>query len=387
MPAELQEESPEEIKGRSRARIGILRLVALSSLGLLLAFGVILFLFTMEEHIVAQGTIIPDKKYEVRSLKSGVLIQVPVDPGERVQASALIAKLDDKTLKDRLSSNTHLLEEAQAQMQTAKTTLTRLEIMPLPGEFRFVELEVKEAQNRLNLAQKKMQRIEQLHQDGLASADDLDEAKSEYELAEVGLETALKKKEFVDKGLEEAILEEARAQVAEIEKKFARLASEKESILEELSQTELKTPYPGQVASRLKRRGEAVAAGELVAIIAIGDERRVEMMVDQTGFSRVRLGQEVRILSAQYPYRTYGPAMGKLDKIEPWARSSGSSGGQGGRPLYRLEAQITQIPEGLEGAVELSFGSTATCQIIVGRARIIDLILGRETRTTSSKKE
>lgn len=384
MSAELQEASAEEIKGRTRSRFGILKLIALSSLGLLVAFGLFLFFFTMEEHVVAQGTIIPDKRYEVRSPESGVLSRVPVDPGDRVEPGALIAKLDDKALRDRLFRNAQALEETQAQMETAQTTLARLQIMPLPDKFRFVELELKQAQNKLNLAQKKMQRLEKLHTDGLASAEDLDEAKSEYELAKVDLETALKKKEFVDKGLGKAILEEARAQVAEIEKKIAPLESEKERLLEELKLTELKSPYAGQVASRLKRRGEAVAAGELVAIIAIGDERRVQIMVDQSGFSKVRLGQEVRILSGQYSYRKYGPAMGKLDKIEPWARGS-SLPGQGGKPLYRLEAKITQNPEGLEEGVQLSFGSTATCEIIVGRARMFDLILGRETRPTSSK--
>jgi len=379
MAADFEEQSPQEIKGRSRARFGLLRLIALSSLGVLVAFGLILFLLTMEEHVVVQGTIIPDKRHEVRSPGEGVLADVPVDPGDRVEPGALVAKLDDKALRDRLSKNSEALEEAQAEMETAKRTLARLEIMPLPDKFRFVELEVKQAENKLLLAQKKMQRLEKLHTSGLASAEDLDEAKSEYELAKVALEVALRKKEFVDKGLGQAILEEAQAQVAEIEKKIVGLKREKERTREELKRTELKTPYAGQVASRLKRRGEAVAAGELVAIIAMGDERRVQMMVDQSGYTKVHLGQEVRILSVQYPYTKYGPAMGKLDKIEPWARDSGR------RPLYRLEAKIIQIPEGLEGADELSLGSTATCQIIVGRARILDLILGRDTRPSSRK--
>ena len=376
MAADFEEQSPQEIKGRSRARFGLLRLIALSSLGVLVAFGLILFLLTVEEHIVAQGTIIPDKRYEVRSPGPGVLTRVPVNAGDWVEPGALIAKLDDKALKDRLSKNSETLEQAEAEMETAKRTLARLEIMPLPDKFRFVELEVKQAQNKLVLAQKKMQRLEKLHQEGLASAEDLDEAKSEYELAEVDLETALRKKEFIDKGLGKAILEEAQARLAEIEKKIDRQKSEIERTREELKHTELKTPYAGQVASVLLRRGDAVAPGELVAIIAIGDERRVEMMVDQSGFSKVMLGQEVRILSGQYPHRKYGPAMGKLDKIEPWARHSGLPG-QGGKPLYRLQAKIIQIPEGLEEGVELSFGSTATCQIIVGRARLLDLILGR----------
>lgn len=203
---------------------------------------------TLEETVNATGVIRPmvGAEINVGSRISGTVVNLPVEVGDQVTVGELLAELDSAAL------------EAAADQVRADVALA------LP---------------RIALAESTLARRQQLAENGLASAQDLD--------------TALR-----DLAVERAQLEvsQARLRTARINLGYSRITA----------------PIPGVVAEVRTREGETVAADfSSPTFVTIVDLDRLEVLayVDETDIGRVYVGQRARFSVDTYPETNFSAAV------------------------------------------------------------------------------
>jgi len=153
---------------------------------------------------------------------------------------------------------------------------------------RKAEANLELAKANLVLKQKQVQRVQELHEQGLVATQNLDIAENELAVAQ-------------------AVVHQAEAEVA--------------SAHVNLDYTKLKAPTDGVVLAKLKEVGEIAVpggfagAGDLIRIANLSDLRG-EVDINEVDFRRVRMGQQAEVVPDAYPDRKY-PA--RVVKIYPQA--------------------------------------------------------------------
>lgn len=392
------------------------KVIIYTSIFFIIATIAILLIARTEEVVIAQGTVQPLNKCEIHALDAGVLTDVRFKGGESVKAGELLAQLDDrkltdekvrkqgelteadgqltvlqKKLADEVAKKKSLITEAEAQLRLLQMKGNRLQKDPAQtDQYRFARTELEVAEKEVEAEKKEVARVDALVKENVAAPAELDRERVKLEQAEGRLKTAQEKVRILNLDLSKDTLAEAHAETALQEK---RLASQKEemktiqssteaeialqekhlaSLKEDLKTLEnnierckIESPIAGTVVLSGKKSGEAVTPGELIFIIAQSSKARLDAQVDQSQFSKVGLGQLVRIYPTTFDYREYGEAKGRVAEIFPYAQSVGGSN----KFEVRINVYETPLP--------LQFGSGAEAHIVVGERGLLDMLLGR----------
>jgi membrane fusion protein, multidrug efflux system len=115
------------------------------------------------------GSLAPEREAAVRAQVPGAVLKVNVDQGSRVTAGALLAQIDDRTMRDAMLSARSGFNTAQNALERAKRDLERSERLAQAGAIPDRDLEqarlantaavsqVADAQARLTMAQKQVE--------------------------------------------------------------------------------------------------------------------------------------------------------------------------------------------------------------------------------------
>jgi HlyD family secretion protein len=212
---------------------------------------------SIEVSVGSSGIVEPLATVEVKSKASGEVLELLVDTGDNVEESALLVRIDPRTVRNRL---------AQA------------------------EAEFKAAQSRRSISETQMQRAESLLKNGT----------------------------FTEADYEEAALELANAEAQVVSTKVAvenaRIAVDDTDIRAPVSGTIIDKPVEkGQVISSPT---QDFAGGTLLLTMADLSAVRIRALVDETDIGKVRPGMHASVTVAAYPNQ---PFSGEVTKIEPKA--------------------------------------------------------------------
>lgn len=207
--------------------------------------------------VTATGTLQPVTLVEVGAEISGRVDQVLVDYNDRVEAGAVLAKLDTDQLQARVLQSRANLAVARAVEQEAQATLT-------------------EARNR-------SRRAEELARERTFSQQDLEAAQAGLARAEAGLASA-------------------RAQLT-----LARAALESDEVT--LSKAVIRSPISGIVIARDVEPGQTLASTfQTPVLFSIAEdlsEMRLHVDVDEADVGQVEAGQHATFQVDAYPDRTF----------------------------------------------------------------------------------
>ena len=363
---------PDYSRTRFRRTFFLGRMVIYTSCFFIVGVVVLLFVARIDETVVARGKVKPRKDVEVRALDPGVLIEVYVQPEDVVKSGEILAKYDDKTVRDELAACREEIAEAKAFLATADAKMAKLEHDPLPEKLRFTDAQRKIAETRLATAEKDYTRLAKLHRTGIASRVEYEESKTRYELAKSEHVIAAGKDNIVDEGLAKAIINEAKAERSKISVKIDALQEKEKRILEKLDRTLVRAPIGGQIIRADKGGGElikpgvCVKPGDQLFVIATGHEREIHLWVPEDKIYKIGKGQPVRIRSV-FDYQKYGEAMGHVDDVSLYATEH-----DGGKQFW-VRAVVDESP------FPLPFGSSVTAYVVVNRRTLLDMyILNRD---------
>jgi HlyD family secretion protein len=221
----------------------------------------------LTETVTAVGTLAPVDAVELGAEVTGRLTRVLVDVNDSVSEGQVLAEIDPEQLSARVRETSAQLETASANERSARATLAE--------------------------AQTKAERVKALHDEGIASGD---------ELATAG-----------------AALDRARANVgvavAQISVANAGLASARSM----LARAVIRAPISGIVLSRTVEPGQTVTAGFQTPILFTLardlSELELEVEVDEADIGKVREGQTASFAVDAYPGRTFASRLLQLHNL------------------------------------------------------------------------
>lgn len=234
--------------------------------------------------VEASGVVVPESERLVTSPVEARLLRVMARPGDVVKAGDPLVELDAGAARvelARLTERVESLEIARAEAELARDRARR-------------DVEARLSSRRLeaSAASARLARARRLHDEGIISAELLDER--ELEVARANLDVA-----ELERSLR-ADAEAARLRAEGLSLQLQQAAREREEHARQLSLADSRAEAPGVVTWVLDEPGRAVARGDVLARIASVETLRVRGTVSDSQARRVTRGMPVRVRFADF---------------------------------------------------------------------------------------
>lgn len=235
---------------------------------------------------------------DLRTEVAGTVAETPVEEGTRVEAGALICRIDDEKLAAEA-------ERADAAVREAEARLTLLRNGPRPEEIARARARVALEKAGLREAERVLRQARDLTAQNVAPKDEVERAEIARDAARARLEVARRELEVLLAGAraEEIAAAEAALVAAQRAAHLARLR---------LADCRIAAPLAATLTRRYVERGETVAAGALIATLADLARLRVKVYVTERDLGAVRLGQPVEVFVDAYPGRAFPGVISRL---------------------------------------------------------------------------
>jgi len=261
--------------------------------------------------LTAGGYIVAKHPIKVSSKVIGKVAWVGVVMGDHVKEGQVLVRLEDQEYQAQLA-------QAQANLGVARARLKELETGSRPQEIEAARATVEQAAANLRYAELNLRRMEKLFAESVASQQQLDNARMQYDVCQAQLQSAQKNFELVRIGPRVEQIDYARAQMAQAQAVVDYAQTQVDSTL-------IRAPVTGTVLERLVERGEMVTtmnlggtSGVKASVVSLADlqDLQVELDINQNDFPKVSAHQDCLVTTDAYPDRVY---KGVVDEIAPQA--------------------------------------------------------------------
>jgi HlyD family secretion protein len=267
----------------------------------------------------------------------------PVDEGDLVKTSTVVARLDDTELKQEVALRTAELGTAEAALaeldagsrpeeihgaeanyQRAKAALAELEAGSRPEEITAAEATAEATKVEVERTKLDYDRLTKLLKSGASAQNEYDTARSAYfsavakqaesqarlrlvkegprkeqiDQARSAMQATKEQYDMVKKGPREETKQQARARVEQLRQALEQAKTR-------LGYCVLTSPVSGVVLSKNTEAGEFVAAG--TPIVTVGDLRNIWLRayISDEDLGKVKLDAKARIRTDSYPNKDY----------------------------------------------------------------------------------
>ena len=338
----------------------------------------LLFLFRMELRVSGSINALPVHNADVRAGVEGIVGEVLVDEGQKVNAGDPIAKLVDRDVLAELQKTEALIDESRAQLKL-------LEAGSRPEELEVARASVVRFEEQLKFYRERAERFKGMQQQELISMVEYEESERRLASGQSDLEEAKKKLELLLAGSRPEEIEALNA-------KLASLESERRLLTERLKLMTVLSPGTGIVTTpsrQLKAMAhQLVAKGDLIA--RVHDYRTItaEIAVSEKEIADVRTGQQVALKVQAYPERVFPGKVTEIATTALGASGPPSADNAGSAPVVTSAAGTAKsantilVTTEIDNSAELlKPGMTGMAKIYCGKRRLIDLMTRRLSRT------
>jgi HlyD family secretion protein len=247
----------------------------------------------------ASGYIVAHHKIQLGSKVMGKVAWIGVEKGDKVHKGQLLVRLDDREYVAQV-------KQAEAALRGAEATLAELRAGYRTEEVQRAAAELARYRVDAANAEIELKRLESLIQSGAIAQQQVDNARSRFDMATAAARVAEQSYELMKLGPRSEQIDQASAEVDR-----ARANVEYASTL--LDATRITAPISGTVLERIVEAGEMVTtsfAGETgaksaVVSLADLDDLQVELDISQSDFKRISKDQECTMTPEAYPDRKY----------------------------------------------------------------------------------
>ncbi|MHC5764592.1 MAG: efflux RND transporter periplasmic adaptor subunit [Nostoc sp.] len=302
--------------------------------------------------ITASGKVVPVQSVNISPKNPGVLSQLYVEQGDRIQQGQILARMDSAGIEAQRSQYRANLAQSQAQLAEALAGSRPQEIAQAkarlaqsqaqlaaakagnrPQEIAQSQSQVDAAQARVNYTNEQVKRYEYLYKEGAEKKQLLDQAISDDKSARANLEEAKKRFSLVQSGTRteeidqrQAAVNEARAALVlledgtrseEIVQRQAAVASAEaqlKGVQVQLEDTIIRAPLSGIVTQKYAEPGAFVtpttsastsASATSSSIVAVARGLEILAQVPEADLGRIKQGQQVEIVADAYPDQVF----------------------------------------------------------------------------------
>lgn len=226
--------------------------------------------------------------FEAHSPISTTVKRLLVKEGDHVRRGQLLLQLDDVDIRTQAA-------RAQAQVRTAQADQSALKTGGTQEELLTLNAQLVKAHGALDLAQRNLDALRRLQQQGAASSGEVHQAEDNLQRAQTDVNLLEQKKK--DRYSQPEV---ARIQAQAAEAKAAYLAAE-----DALGKSSIRAPFDGIVYSLPVKQGAFVQAGDLLLQEADLSHVLVRAFVDEPDIGRLQSGQKVEVTWDAVPGRTW----------------------------------------------------------------------------------
>ena len=222
---------------------------------------------------------------------AGRIVELPVQEGQWVEASTVLAKLDNADYRQKVN-----IDEANVRVRESNLALTTAGSRP--QEIKAAEQSVADATAEVEQRKLDLERAERLFSRDAVAAQDRDRAQTAFKRAQAQYQTAQQHLSEVREGSrpEEIAIAHANVKAARENLGLSRI---------NLEYTTLRAPSAGVIAVRQAELGEVVSPGTPVVTLTDLDHVWLRAYVAETDLGRVHYGQEAVIRTDTYPGKSY----------------------------------------------------------------------------------
>ncbi|MEH2326196.1 MAG: efflux RND transporter periplasmic adaptor subunit [Nostoc sp.] len=302
--------------------------------------------------ITASGKVVPVQTVNISPKNPGVLSQLYVQQGDRIQQGQILARMDSAGIEAQRSqyranlaqSQAQLAEalagsrpqeiaQARARLAQAQAQLAQAKAGNRPQEIAQSQSQVDAAQAKVNYTSEQVKRYQYLYQQGAEKKQLFDQALSDDKSARANLEEAKKRFSLVQTGTRteeidqrQAAVNEARAALVlledgtrseEIVQRQAAVEGAKaqlKGVQVQLEDTIIRAPLSGIVTQKYADPGafvtpttsaSASASATSSSIVAVARGLEILAQVPEADLGRIKPGQQVEIVADAYPDRIF----------------------------------------------------------------------------------
>ncbi len=246
------------------------------------------------------GTVASLREAKIASTLSGIVVEVFVSEGQRVQRGTPLMRLKTDSLAATEA-------QARASVANARARLAQLLNGARPEELDRAAAAAAQAKAALDLAQANVQRIRTLYQMGAVSRQDLDSSESQFRQAQAAYDSATQSQRLTQLGPRTEEIAAAQAQLAQAEAALAAAQIQ-------LRDATVTAPFAGTITQRSVEPGESVSPGATSFMLAQLDDVYAQLAVPERQRQSLRVGQVVAITVDALPGAQFA---GKIAEIQP----------------------------------------------------------------------
>ena len=254
--------------------------------------------------VSTNGKIEPVQNLEAHAPISTTVKRLLVREGDHVRKGQLLLQLDDADIRSKAAQAEVQIKAAQADQSDLKAGGTQEEVLTQDSQ-------LAKARTAHDVAQRNLDALHRLQQQGAASAGEVTAAEETLKIAESDLTLAEKKK--ADRYSQPEVAK-VQAQAAEAQAAYA-------AAKDALSKSSIRAPFDGVVYSLPVKQGAFVQAGDLILQEADLSQVLVRAFVDEPDIGRLQPGQAVEITWDAVPSRTW---TGKVSSVPSTVKARGS---------------------------------------------------------------
>lgn len=246
--------------------------------------------------------VIEGKEIEVSSKIAGLIKEIYVDEGDKINVNDIIAVIDCSDYEIQK-------KQIEAMVESAVANLKIIEKGARSEDLRVAEEAKKQAETNLRSAEKDFNRAKRLFEEKSITEKQWEDARTRYEIALANFKQAEENLKKMKKGAREEEMEMARAKVKEA---MALL----ESIEKRIKDCEILSPSEGIVSVKLREKGEMVNAGTPIVKILTAEKVYLYIYIPEKELGFVRIGDVAEVRVDSFPERKF---IGKVVFISPEA--------------------------------------------------------------------
>ncbi len=351
----------------------------------LVAFIVWAWSFTIDEVARAQGEVIASSRVQIiQAVDGGVLLELDVKEGDRVEAGQILARLDQTRIGAAVLEIEARLSALKAKAIRLKAEVTKAKALSFPKEvLNFPEIaqvekalfkqrraglseELRTLEVAVRLAKEEAELVQNLSRSGDVNRSEVIRAERASNDAEAKLIN--RKNKF---------MEEARNELTGVEDKIAQNEQILTQRKQQLSDSVFRASVPGIVKNiRVTTVGGVLRAGEeLMQIIPINDQLIVESKVRPADIAQVRSGLQATIRFDPFDYTIFGGVGGEVVYVS--ADTLKEKTARGEEIYYRVHVATDTNPvlTTTGRQIDILPGMTAQLDIRTGERTLMDFLL------------
>jgi RND family efflux transporter MFP subunit len=268
------------------------------------------------------GDILANRQTAIFAKTSGYIRAIRVERGDFVKAGQLLVEIEPTEMEHAMDQARALLQSALAGLQVARSNLESARANLLSQDANLVK-----AQAVLGNDSRQADRMTELFQKGLVSAQDRDNARTTFEASQALLRA------------QQAQVQAARVQIetAESQVKLAETQIEQQRAGVRMAQmrvddTRIVAPFAGYISQKALDVGAAVSSqaattsNASVAILILQDINpvKIQMEIPEREVARVKPGATIRLSADAYPDRRFGGTVRQIvHALDPRTRTMG----------------------------------------------------------------